>query len=166
MQTIRKMFKEFIEGAHIKILCSVSHTSSNTSKARDSVNSRNCKLSKINSREITSLPESKSMMNMVVISIITKNRLHATKSKLMPVKDLLAQEGSDEDVNKNDTISVDTVVDMDLSSVIPREDEESESTTDHESLRQGIWKDKDAKSSSSSPNRQKKDTGASRAVLI
>ena len=105
-------------------------------------------------------------MNMVVISIITKNRLHATKSKLMPVKDLLAQEGSDEDVNKNDTISVDTVVDMDLSSVIPREDEESESTTDHESLRQGIWKDKDAKSSSSSPNRQKKDTGASRAVLI
>lgn len=82
------------------------------------------------------------------------------------MKDSLAQEGSDEDVNENDTIGDDMVVDMDLSSVIPREDEESESTTDQDSLRQGIWKDKDAQSSSSSPNRQKKDTGASRAVLI
>ena len=82
------------------------------------------------------------------------------------MKDSLAQEGSDEDVNENDTIGDDMVVDMDLSSVILREDEESESTTDKDSLRQGIWKDKDAQSSSSSRNRQKKDTGASRAVLI
>lgn len=82
------------------------------------------------------------------------------------MKDSLAQEGSDEDVNENDTIGDDMVVDMDLSSVIPRKDEESESTTDQDSLRQGIWKDKDAQSSSSSPNRQKKDTGASRAALI
>ena len=78
------------------------------------------------------------MMNMVVISIITENRLHATKSKLMPVKNSLTQEGRDEDVNENDTISDDTVVDMDLSSVTPREDEESESTTDQDSLRQEI----------------------------
>lgn len=84
----------------------------------------------------------------------------------MPLKDSSAQEGSDEDINENDTISDDTVVDMDLSSVIPREDEESEGTTDQDSLRQGIWKNKGAQSSSSSQNKQKKDTGASRAVLI
>ena len=47
----------------------------------------------------------------------------ATKSNLMPVEDSLAQEGS-----------YDTVVDMELSSVLPREDEES--TTDQDSLRE------------------------------
>lgn len=46
---------------------------------------------------------------------------------------------------------------MDLSSVIPREDEESESTTDQDSMRQGIRKEKSAQSSSKQ-SRQSKET--------
>ena len=81
----------------------------------------------------------------------------ATKTNLMPVEGSSAQEGSEEDVNENDAISDDTVADMDLSSVIPREDEESESTTDQDSMRQGIWKEKSAQSSSKQ-SRQSKET--------
>ena len=81
----------------------------------------------------------------------------ATKSNLMPVEGSSAQEGSEEDVNENDAISDDTVADMDLSSVIPREDEESESTTDQDSMRQGIRKEKRAQPSSKQ-SRQTKET--------
>ena len=81
----------------------------------------------------------------------------ATKSNLMPVEGSSTQEGSEEDVNENDAISDDTVADMDLSSVIPREDEESESTTDQDSMRQGIRKEKSAQSSSKQ-SRQTKET--------
>lgn len=88
----------------------------------------------------------------------------ATKSNLTPVEGSSAQEGSEEDVNENDAISDDTVADMDLSSVIPREDEESESTTDQDSMRQG--KKKVHSLHRSSPDSQKKHAGTSRAAAI
>ena len=83
----------------------------------------------------------------------------AMKRNLMPVEDSSVQEGSDEDRNKNDAISDDMVGGMDLSSVFPREDEESENTTNQDSLRQGIQKGKGAKSNT------QEQPGTSRAAV-
>ena len=80
----------------------------------------------------------------------------------MPVDDSLQQESSDEEVN-DDAVSDDTADAMDLSVVIPREDEESESTRDQDSLRQEYRKIKVHSLHQSSTNKQEKHLHAEKS---
>ena len=78
----------------------------------------------------------------------------ATKSNLMPADDSSAQEGTDED-NEEDAVSDDRATAMDISAISQSEDTESESTTEQDSLIEGVLENKSAQSSVKQPKQTK-----------
>ena len=78
----------------------------------------------------------------------------------MPVDDSSAQEGSDED-NKEDAVSDDRATAMDISAISQSEDTESESTTEQDSLNEGV-----RSLQQSSQNKQKKHLRAETSRVI
>ena len=83
----------------------------------------------------------------------------------MPVDDSSAQEGTDED-NEEDAVSDDRATAMDISAISQSEDTESESSTEQDSLNEGVLEKNVRSLQQSSQNKQKKHLRAETSRVI